>query len=95
MPTEENPGLSFELFGYKWFSSATDSDMSLVLARRDAGLDLFLVRTRDRMTNQLNGIRIEKMKNKLGTRQLPTAELTLNGTKAILLSQEGRGVVNT
>ena len=69
--------------------------MSLVLARRDAGLDLFLVRTRDRMTNQLNGIRIEKMKNKLGTRQLPTAELTLNGTKAILLSQEGRGVVNT
>ena len=68
--------------------------MSLVLARRDAGLDLFLVRTRDRMTNQLNGIRIEKMKNKLGTRQLPTAELTLNGTKAILLSQEGRGVVN-
>ena len=69
--------------------------MSLVLARRDAGLDLFLVRTRDRMTNQLNGIRIEKMKKKLGTRQLPTAELTLNGTKAILLSQEGRGVVNT
>ena len=34
VPTEENPGLSFALSGYKWFSSATDSDMSLVLARR-------------------------------------------------------------
>ena len=68
--------------------------MSLVLARRNAGLDLFFVRTRDPDTNQLNGIRIEKLKNKLGTHQLPTAELTLQDTKATLLSQEGRGVVS-
>ena len=92
VPTEENPGLSFALSGYKWFSSATDSDMSLVLARRTGGLDLFFVRTRDSLTNQFNGIRIEKLKNKLGTHQLPTAELTLDGTKALLLSEEGRGV---
>ena len=92
VPTEENPGLSFALSGYKWFSSATDSDMSLVLARRTGGLDLFFVRTRDSLTNQPNGIRIEKLKNKLGTHQLPTAELTLDGTKALLLSEEGRGV---
>ena len=92
VPTEENPGLSFELSGYKWFSSATDSDMALVLARRKNGLDLFFVKTRDSLTKQLNGIRIEKLKNKLGTHQLPTAELTLDGTKALLLSEEGRGV---
>ena len=64
VPTEGNPGLSFALFGYKWFSSATDSDMALVLARRKTGLDLFFVRTHDSLTNQLNGIRIEKLKNK-------------------------------
>lgn len=27
------PDGTFELYGYKWFSSATDSDMSLALAR--------------------------------------------------------------
>ena len=48
----------FEISGYKWFSSATDSDMSLVLARREGvqGLDLFYVRTRDSETKDLNGI---------------------------------------
>jgi hypothetical protein len=36
--------------------------------------------------NELNGIEIHKLKNKLGTRQLPTAELLLDGTKAYRVS---------
>ena len=35
-----------------------------------------------------------KMKNKLGTRQLPTAELLLDGTEARLVGEQGRGVAN-
>jgi alkylation response protein AidB-like acyl-CoA dehydrogenase len=35
-----------------------------------------------------------KMKNKLGTRQLPTAELLLDGCKAQLISEEGRGIAS-
>ena len=34
-------------------------------------------------------IEVEKLKNKMGTRQLPTAELTLNGLPAILLAEKG------
>lgn len=30
---EDNQALKCSLYGYKWFSSATDSDMSLALAR--------------------------------------------------------------
>ena len=35
-----------------------------------------------------------KLKNKLGTRQLPTAELLLDGTEARLVSEEGRGIAS-
>ena len=34
------------------------------------------------------------MKNKLGTRQLPTAELLLDGTEAVMVGEEGRGIAN-
>ena len=33
-----------------------------------------------------------KLKNKLGTRQLPTGELLLDGTLATLVSPSGRGI---
>ena len=55
---------------------------------------MFFCRTRDPATNVLNGIEVMKMKNKLGTRQLPTAELLLDGTVAQLISQEGRGIAS-
>ena len=84
----------YHLNGYKWFSSATDSDMSILLARKslEENLSMFLLRTRDPDSKELNGIQIAKLKNKLGTRQLPTAELILTDAKARLLSEEGRGV---
>jgi len=40
----------------------------------------------------LDNIQIRKLKDKLGTRQLPTAELELRGTKALLISKEGKGI---
>ncbi|XP_041456864.1 acyl-CoA dehydrogenase family member 11-like isoform X1 [Lytechinus variegatus] len=96
----QNDG-SFNLHGYKWFSSATDSDMTLTLARivdddgqykeGTRGLSLFYLETHT-PEGKLNGIEIHKLKNKLGTRQLPTAELLLDGTKAHLVSEPGYGV---
>ena len=38
--------------------------------------------------------KVAKMKNKLGTRQLPTAELLLDGTKATMVGEEGRGIAS-
>jgi len=75
------------LFGVKWFTSAATSEMALTLARPEgnppggAGLALFYLETRD-PDGRMNGIRIARLKEKLGTRKLPTAELELEGALA-------------
>ena len=40
----------------------------------------------------MNGIKIQRLKNKLGTKALPTAELEIKGMRAWLVGEEGRGV---
>ena len=92
-PILDDPGY-YSLVGYKWFSSATDSDMALTLGRMPTtgSLSLFLLQTRDPLTRELNGIELIKLKDKLGTRQLPTAELILNGARARIIGDEGRGI---
>ena len=49
----------FRLYGYKWFSSATDSDMSMSLARVEGGdkLSMFYLETRDE-AGRLNNIQV-------------------------------------
>ncbi len=80
-------GGSFTLHGTKWFTSATTSEMALTLARPEggppggSGLALFYVETRDE-EGRLNGLQINRLKDKLGTRMVPTAELLLEGTLA-------------
>ena len=44
------------------------------------------------VTTQLNGISLHRLKTKLGTKALPTAELTLCDTRAYLIGEEGQGV---
>jgi alkylation response protein AidB-like acyl-CoA dehydrogenase len=88
---------AWRLSGVKWFTSATTSQMALALARIDsasgsgAGLGLFQIELRD-AAGALRGIRVERLKEKLGTRALPTAELTLDGTPGRLVGGAGRGV---
>jgi acyl-CoA dehydrogenase len=78
----------WRLYGRKWFTSAATSQMALTLARPEGneeggrGLALFYLETRDE-SGRMNGIRIDRLKEKLGTRKLPTAELTLDGAVAI------------
>lgn len=97
---EQSDG-SYKLNGYKWFSSATDADVTLTLARvvdkngntvkGTRGLSLFYLEVHDD-NGEMNGIQMLKLKSKLGTRQLPTAELLIDGATAYRISDEGRGV---
>ena len=98
--TIARPGASqgvHSLYGTKWFTSATTSQMAMALARIEGapaggrGLSVFLVELRDEH-GMLRGIRVNRLKDKLGTRALPTAELTLDGTPALLVGGEGDGV---
>ena len=86
-------GRTWRLYGRKWFTSAVTSQMALTLARPEgAGLDrqgpgshglaLFYVETRD-AEGRPNHLRVARLKDKLGTRKLPTAELILDGVPAI------------
>ncbi|NXC36357.1 ACD11 dehydrogenase, partial [Campylorhamphus procurvoides] len=95
------PDGTYRLYGFKWFTSAADSDVTLTLARiADAegqcpqgskGLSLFFLRVRDE-EGKLNNIQVQRLKDKLGTRQMATAELWLQGARAELV--EGRGVAS-
>ncbi|HKN64990.1 MAG TPA: acyl-CoA dehydrogenase family protein [Gemmatimonadaceae bacterium] len=90
-------GDEYRLFGTKWFTSATTSQIAITLAyvdepqTRTRDLSVFLVRLRDD-EGRLRGIRVNRLKEKLGTRALPTAELTLDGAPAHLIGGIGQGV---
>jgi hypothetical protein len=89
----------FTLHGTKWFTSAVNSEVALTLARPDGnglggkGLALFLVELRD-SAQQLQRITVLRLKDKLGTRNLPTAELLLDGTPALAVAGLSDGVRN-
>ena len=94
---KEGPG--WRLYGRKWFTSAATSQMALTLARPEGnpaggkGLALFYVETRN-ASGQLDRILVHRLKDKFGTRKVPTAELTLDGTPAMAVAGEGDGVRN-
>ncbi len=92
---------AWRLYGEKWFTSATTAQVAMTLARvEDAGgtvvagsrgLSLFFVELRD-AAGRLQNIEILRLKDKLGTRSMPTAELRLTGTPAKMLGEQGQGV---
>ncbi|MGD2114210.1 MAG: acyl-CoA dehydrogenase family protein [Acidobacteriota bacterium] len=90
---------TWRLYGRKWFTSAATSQMALTLGRPEGnppggrGLALFYVECFDAEGRPRN-LRIERLKDKLGTRKLPTAELFLEGTPAIPVAGTENGVRN-
>ena len=72
-----------KLTGHKWFCSNVDADAVLVTARPEGapegtrGLRTFLMLQRDNP-----GITIERLKDKLGVRSMPTGEVTLRDAPA-------------
>ncbi len=77
--------------GAKWFVSAAQSDAFFVLAQTGDGLSLLLV---PRLTDAgtLNGLRFDRLKDKLGNRSNPTAEVEISDARGVLVGEEGRGV---
>lgn len=96
---QEDTDGQYRLYGRKWFTSAVSSQMALTLARPEGnppggrGLALFYVETRD-AEGRLRNIEVNRLKDKLGTRKVPTAELNLNGTPAQLVVGTTDGVRN-
>jgi acyl-CoA dehydrogenase len=90
-------GADWRLYGRKWFTSATTSPMTLTLARPEGnppggrGLALFYLELRDE-NGRLQNIEVARLKDKLGTRKVPTAELYLNGATAVPVTELANGV---
>lgn len=96
---KEDENGRYRLYGTKWFTSATTSQMSLTLGRPEGnppggrGLALFFVEVYG-ADGQMNGILVNRLKDKLGTRKVPTAELTLDGTLATPVKGTQDGIRN-
>ncbi len=91
----------YALSGVKWFTSATTSEMALALGRIEdgdgvvlgsKGLSLFCVDVVRNEGGGYRGISVNRLKDKLGTKALPTAELTLEGVLARRIGEPGQGV---
>ncbi|MGE0765208.1 MAG: isovaleryl-CoA dehydrogenase [Hyphomicrobiaceae bacterium] len=79
------------LTGHKWFLSAPMSDAFLVLAQASAGLSCFLV-PRFVPDGSLNGLRLQRLKDKLGNRSNASSEVELDQAHGWLVGEAGRGV---
>ena len=73
----------YELTGHKWFCSYPSADVFLVLAQAPAGLSCFLA-------ERGPGFELQRLKDKLGTRSLPSSEVEFRGLRARLVGEEGR-----
>jgi putative acyl-CoA dehydrogenase len=79
------------LTGHKWFCSAPMSDMFLTLAQGPAGLTCFLL-PRVLPDGERNGMRLQRLKDKLGNRSNASAEVEFDGALAWQVGEAGRGV---
>ena len=91
-------GGAWKLYGDKWFCSNADAGLALVLARPEGapagtkGLSLFLL-PRSLPDGSPNHYHIVRLKEKLGTRDMPSGEITLQGAVAYMVGDPQRGFV--
>ncbi len=89
--TATKHGDAWLLNGFKWFASNCDGQVFVVLAKPEGAPDSsrgaasFLV-LRTRRDGSRNGIRIRRLKDKLGTRSVASGEIELVDAEAFLLS---------
>jgi putative acyl-CoA dehydrogenase len=76
---------TYEITGHKWFCSYPPCDVFLLLAQAPGGLSCFLL-------ERGPGMEFQRLKDKLGTRSLPSSEVEFRGAVARLIGEEGRGV---
>jgi acyl-CoA dehydrogenase len=86
---------TYRLTGEKWFCSNIDAEGTLVLARRESapegidGLSLFLVP--HTVDGALNDQTYRRLKDKLGTKTVPTGEVELTGATGYLVGEPEHG----
>ena len=91
--TATRHGDSWLINGFKWFASNCDGQVFVVLAKPEGapdssrGVASFLV-LRTRRDGTRNGIRIRRLKDKLGTRSGASGEVELVDAEAFLLSDQ-------
>ncbi len=97
METTATPhGDAWLLNGFKWFASNCAGEVAIVLAKpvgapdSSRGVATFLV-LRTRRDGSRNGIRIRRLKDKLGTRSVASGEVEFVDAEAFLLSGEPSG----
>ena len=89
-------GDGFALHGLKWFTSNANSGLAVATARPEggapgsAGLGLYLVPSHLE-DGRPNHYRIRKLKDKLGTKGLPTGEIDLLGAEAVEIAPPPEG----
>lgn len=94
--TATRHGDAWLLNGFKWFASNCDGQVFVVLAKPEGapdssrGVANFLV-LRTRRDGSRNGVRIRRLKDKLGTRSVASGEIEFVDAEAFLLSGEPSG----
>jgi alkylation response protein AidB-like acyl-CoA dehydrogenase len=89
-------GDRFALHGLKWFTSNANSGLAVATARPEgaeagsAGLGLYLVPSH-LDDGRPNHFQIRKLKDKLGTKGLPTGEIDLHGAEAVEIAPPPEG----
>jgi putative acyl-CoA dehydrogenase len=88
-PTDDG---TYRITGHKWFTSAPMNDLFMVLAQvPGAGLSCFLL-PRVLPDGTRNGMRLMRLKDKLGNRSNASAEVEYENATAWLVGEAGRGV---
>ncbi|MCO1660004.1 acyl-CoA dehydrogenase family protein [Pseudonocardia humida] len=87
-PTAEG---TYRIVGHKWFTSAPMNDLFLTLAQAPGGLTCFVL-PRVLPDGTRNGIRLQRLKDKLGNRSNASAEIEYADATGWRLGEEGRGV---
>ncbi|MFG1623743.1 acyl-CoA dehydrogenase family protein [Kribbella sp. NPDC049227] len=81
----------YQLNGHKWFCSAPQVDVFLVLAQAPDGLSCFVV-PRVLADGNRNAFALQRLKDKLGNRSNASSEVEFHGTVGYRLGDEGAGV---
>ncbi|QHJ12764.1 Putative acyl-CoA dehydrogenase AidB [Paraglaciecola mesophila] len=87
----KQPDGNYHIVGHKFFFSAPLCDAHLILAQTENGLSCFLL-PRILPDGQLNQVRIQRLKDKLGDWSNASSEVEFQGATAYLVGEEGQGV---
>ncbi|QNG19058.1 acyl-CoA dehydrogenase [Rhodococcus triatomae] len=93
----DSDGTGWRLTGRKWFASNPDADVVVTLARfpggapgSTRGVGMFMV-PRTLGNGDHNAYTIDRLKDKMGTRSMPSGEVTLHGAYALQVGDLDRG----